>query len=123
MHSLPEHLERMKQALLHKKNKKAAWTVINEYFHFIGIESIKEELWILTKSAITNDLMDQSKKGADRHNLIFGYELLLLFFDAVKVLHDVQGIATTRFTSRDVVRHPLVARIVDAYDRAAEDEA
>ncbi|CAB3838017.1 PhoH family protein [Achromobacter mucicolens] len=42
---------------------------------------------------------------------------------AVKVLHDVQGIATTKFTSRDVVRHPLVARIVDAYDRAAEDEA
>ena len=41
---------------------------------------------------------------------------------AVKVLHDVQGIATTRFTSRDVVRHPLVARIVDAYDRAAESE-
>lgn len=88
MHSLPEHLQRMKQALLRKKNKKAAWTVINEYFHFIGIESIKEELWILTKGTITNDLMDQSKKGADRHNLIFGYELLLLFFDAVKVLHD-----------------------------------
>ncbi|MGY6272469.1 PhoH family protein [Achromobacter denitrificans] len=42
---------------------------------------------------------------------------------AVKVLHEVQGIATTRFTSRDVVRHPLVARIVDAYDRAAENEA
>ena len=88
MHSLPEHLQRMKQALLHKKNKKAAWTVINEYFHFIGIESIKEELWILTKGTITNDLMDQSKKGADRHNLIFGYEFLLLFFDAVKVLHE-----------------------------------
>lgn len=42
---------------------------------------------------------------------------------AVKVLHDVQGIATTRFTSRDVVRHPLVARIVDAYDRAAKNDA
>ncbi|MFY1854203.1 PhoH family protein [Achromobacter xylosoxidans] len=42
---------------------------------------------------------------------------------AVKVLHDVQGIATTRLTSRDVVRHPLVARIVDAYDRAAENDA
>jgi phosphate starvation-inducible PhoH-like protein len=37
---------------------------------------------------------------------------------AVTVLEDVQGIATTRFTSRDVVRHPLVARIVDAYDAA-----
>lgn len=37
---------------------------------------------------------------------------------AVEVLADVQGIATTRFSSRDVVRHPLVARIVDAYDAA-----
>jgi len=42
---------------------------------------------------------------------------------AVRVLEDVQGIATTRFTSRDVVRHPLVARIVDAYDKAAEEDA
>ncbi|CAM4309369.1 PhoH family protein [Bordetella tumbae] len=42
---------------------------------------------------------------------------------AVRVLEDVQGIATTRFTSRDVVRHPLVARIVDAYDKAAEEES
>ena len=41
---------------------------------------------------------------------------------AVQVLEDVQGIATTRFTSRDVVRHPLVARIVDAYDLAAQNE-
>jgi phosphate starvation-inducible PhoH-like protein len=36
--------------------------------------------------------------------------------DAEKVLKKVQGIATSRFTSADVVRHPLVARIVDAYD-------
>ncbi|WP_032971299.1 PhoH family protein, partial [Bordetella hinzii] len=41
---------------------------------------------------------------------------------AVKVLADVQGIATTRFTSRDVVRHPLVARIVDAYDQAEQND-
>ncbi len=39
--------------------------------------------------------------------------------DALKVLRDVQGIAMARFTSADVVRHPLVARIVDAYDRAS----
>jgi len=32
------------------------------------------------------------------------------------VLKRVKGIAFTRFTSADVVRHPLVARIVDAYD-------
>ncbi|WP_459668897.1 PhoH family protein, partial [Achromobacter xylosoxidans] len=42
---------------------------------------------------------------------------------AVKGMHDGQGMASTRFTSRDVVRHPLVARIVDAYDRAAENDA
>jgi len=37
---------------------------------------------------------------------------------AAQVLADVQGIATTTFTSRDVVRHPLVARIVEAYEAA-----
>ena len=38
--------------------------------------------------------------------------------DAERVLKRVQGIAITRFNSGDVVRHPLVARIVDAYDSA-----
>ena len=37
--------------------------------------------------------------------------------DAERVLKRVQGIAICRFTSADVVRHPLVARIVDAYDK------
>ena len=36
--------------------------------------------------------------------------------DAERVLKRVSGIAVTRFISADVVRHPLVARIVDAYD-------
>jgi phosphate starvation-inducible PhoH-like protein len=36
--------------------------------------------------------------------------------DAERVLRRVNGIAITHFTSADVVRHPLVARIVDAYD-------
>lgn len=41
---------------------------------------------------------------------------------AIEVLDQVQGIATTQFTSRDVVRHPLVARIVDAYERASDHD-
>jgi phosphate starvation-inducible PhoH-like protein len=36
--------------------------------------------------------------------------------DAERILRDVRGIAVSRFTSADVVRHPLVARIVDAYE-------
>jgi len=37
--------------------------------------------------------------------------------DAQHVLRGVNGIAFTHFGAQDVVRHPLVARIVDAYDR------
>lgn len=41
---------------------------------------------------------------------------------ACEVLEGVRGIAFTRFTSKDVVRHPLVARIVEAYDEADKKE-
>lgn len=36
--------------------------------------------------------------------------------DAVEVLREVEGVSFTFFESRDVVRHPLVARIVNAYE-------
>ena len=39
--------------------------------------------------------------------------------DALDTLEGVPGIAVVRFDRRDVVRHPLVARIVDAYDQRA----
>lgn len=42
--------------------------------------------------------------------------------DAVEVLANVEGVAMTFFEASDVVRHPLVARIVKAYDaRDARD--
>ncbi len=37
---------------------------------------------------------------------------------AMKILADVDGISLTRFNSRDVVRHPMVQQIIDAYERA-----
>ena len=37
--------------------------------------------------------------------------------DAIEVLRGVEGVSFTFFEGRDVVRHPLVARIVNAYDR------
>jgi len=40
--------------------------------------------------------------------------------EAERILKRVRGIAITRFTAADVVRHPLVARIVDAYDAATK---
>ena len=36
--------------------------------------------------------------------------------DAIEVLRGVEGISFTFFEAKDVVRHPLVARIVTAYD-------
>jgi phosphate starvation-inducible protein PhoH and related proteins len=38
--------------------------------------------------------------------------------EAVRLLDGVSGIAQVRFTAADVVRHPLVGRIVEAYDAA-----
>lgn len=35
---------------------------------------------------------------------------------AIEVLDNVNGISFTHFTSKDVVRHPIVQRIVEAYD-------
>ena len=40
--------------------------------------------------------------------------------DAIDVLRDVDGISFTFFTARDVVRHPLVQRIVRAYESREE---
>jgi len=42
--------------------------------------------------------------------------------DAVDVLRGVEGLAFTFFEARDVVRHPLVQRIVRAYDARDGDE-
>ena len=43
--------------------------------------------------------------------------------EARRVLRDVRGLAFTEFDSSDVVRHPLVARIVDAYEKHAPSDA
>ncbi|KPK48536.1 MAG: hypothetical protein AMS22_15165, partial [Thiotrichales bacterium SG8_50] len=42
--------------------------------------------------------------------------------EAVEILDGVKGISFTHFTNRDVVRHPLVQKIVEAYDANRRDE-
>jgi phosphate starvation-inducible PhoH-like protein len=42
--------------------------------------------------------------------------------EARRILDGVRGIAFTQFGAQDVVRHPLVARIIDAYDKTADRE-
>jgi phosphate starvation-inducible PhoH-like protein len=62
-----------------------------------------------SKAVVTGDVTQVDLHKTQKSGLI----------DAVHVLKDVRGIAFTQFSSVDVVRHPLVARIVDAYENAA----
>jgi phosphate starvation-inducible PhoH-like protein len=43
--------------------------------------------------------------------------------DAVETLDGIESVRFIRFSERDVVRHPLVARIVGAYDRRIRKES
>jgi phosphate starvation-inducible PhoH-like protein len=40
--------------------------------------------------------------------------------EATALLHNVEGVAHIAFTEADIVRHPLVSRIVAAYDKAGK---
>jgi len=42
---------------------------------------------------------------------------------AAKILDGVEGIQVCRLTAKDVVRHPLVMRIIHAYEKESEDRA
>ncbi|HZW21524.1 PhoH family protein [Noviherbaspirillum sp.] len=59
-----------------------------------------------SKAVVTGDVTQIDLQRTQKSGLV----------DAVQILRNVRGIAFTHFTSADVVRHPLVARIVDAYD-------
>jgi len=60
-----------------------------------------------TKSVITGDVTQIDLARGQKSGLI----------EADRILTGVRGIAFTRFTSADVVRHPLVQRIIGAYER------
>ncbi|MBS0312790.1 MAG: PhoH family protein [Proteobacteria bacterium] len=62
-----------------------------------------------TKTVVTGDPTQIDLQKNQKSGLI----------DAQHVLGDVPGIAFTRFTAADVVRHPLVQKIVTAYERQA----
>jgi phosphate starvation-inducible PhoH-like protein len=60
-----------------------------------------------TKAVVTGDVTQIDLARGQKSGLI----------EARKILADVRGIAFTLFESADVVRHPLVQRIVNAYEK------
>ena len=65
-----------------------------------------------SKAVITGDVTQIDLARGQKSGLV----------SARKILDGVRGIAFSTFTSEDVVRHPLVQRIVDAYERHQEDQ-
>jgi phosphate starvation-inducible PhoH-like protein len=59
-----------------------------------------------TRAVVTGDVTQIDLARGQKSGLV----------EAQAILAGVRGIAFTRFTSEDVVRHPLVARIVNAYE-------
>ena len=62
-----------------------------------------------SKAVITGDVTQIDLQRNQKSGLI----------EALRILEKVRGIAFTHFSSADVVRHPLVGRIVDAYEAAS----
>jgi phosphate starvation-inducible PhoH-like protein len=66
-----------------------------------------------TKAVITGDVTQIDLARGQKSGLV----------EADRILAGVRGIAFTRFTSADVVRHPLVQKIINAYERASAADA
>ncbi|MEG1549792.1 MAG: PhoH family protein [Ruthenibacterium sp.] len=62
-----------------------------------------------SRVVVTGDITQIDLPGNARSGLV----------DALQVLADIEGIATVKFTEKDVVRHRLVQEIIKAYDKAA----
>jgi phosphate starvation-inducible PhoH-like protein len=65
-----------------------------------------------SKAVITGDVTQIDLPKHQKSGLI----------EAQQVLNDIRGIAFTRFQSEDVVRHPLVQRIVNAYEKHGKQQ-
>lgn len=65
-----------------------------------------------SRAVVTGDVTQIDLQHNQRSGLV----------DAMHILKDVRGIAFSQFNSADVVRHPLVARIVDAYEHAEKQK-
>jgi len=66
-----------------------------------------------TKAVITGDVTQIDLQRGQKSGLV----------ESQKVLKNIKGIAMTHFLSQDVVRHPLVQKIVNAYEKYEEGKS
>ncbi len=65
-----------------------------------------------SRAVITGDITQIDLPDASRSGLV----------EAVKILQGIEGIAFIFFNKKDVVRHPLVQRIIEAYERREQEK-
>jgi len=113
----PDFLERLRNngqvevaplAYMRGRSLKNCYIVLDEAQN-TTIEQMKMFLTRLgegSRAVVTGDLTQVDLPNATRSGLA----------DAIRILRHLDDIAVTEFSSRDVVRHPLVKKIIDAYE-------
>lgn len=71
------------------------------------MKMVLTRLGFRSRMVVTGDITQTDLPGNQQSGLAM----------ALKILHQVEGIAFCEFSQRDVVRHPLVQRIVEAYEQ------
>ena len=64
-----------------------------------------------SKAVITGDVTQVDLGGNEKSGLL----------EAESLLKGIEGIVIVHFSKKDVVRHPLVRQIIDAYERKEKD--
>ena len=95
------------------------------------LPKISENLEV-RKAQISENIETAEKQREESDKKLKEYEKLILeskieaknYFNKAreKILKDVKEIAITNFDQRDVIRHPLVTKIVEAYQKNTDDK-
>ena len=72
----------------------------------LQIKMFLTRMGLNAKMIVTGDMSQSDQPPSQRSGLS----------QAIELLHDVPGIAKVQFSKKDIVRHKLVQRIVEAYD-------
>lgn len=98
-------------AFMRGRTLQDAWVILDEAQNTTAaqMKMFLTRLGDRSRMAITGDDTQVDLPRGHRSGLV----------DALRVLGDVGGLTTVRLSAADVVRHPLVAAIIDAYETAA----
>jgi hypothetical protein len=88
---MPAPILNLQEALIHASGepvaRQAALAIVQEYYGFFGCTGMRQDMWLLLSSAMSNNNTSCLATAGERYNLLFFYEFTLVLMDAVYVLH------------------------------------